>query len=752
MPLLEPRDARPYIDFKHSNHLFRVLLPQKIPRNIPWERTFFDNPVLSRLYVYDNSCCQCITSIAFIKAMITWWAKESSLKDHQARLCDHLVMKKERLIPPGPLTSDTLHGLPCTQNDPPTYFSDEHSDYFASSPHDDEACTSDLSSCEQDIDDFDVLDSDYYAILHDDPNLHDARSSPPLPFPSDSDSESNCPSSSSSSSSLYNKSKECASDHISSPGPSNFLQDPKSNSQDQNTFTHNPDSLYPHPECYLPIYEESKSKTLSSEQTKLLGKINLIKSQHPTNILYNPDKQQPYNKIHPQQSFDPEDYEFLSAEDQKKKSIFERVNLTAEEIERQIKDILTTKNLQHLINKKSPIPHYYNSSKEHKAPKISSRGITGAPAHTTLGKCASELHSILKCVLEWLLKYQWQGRTFKIINTQDLVKKATKSKSYRKNFYGFDFGSMYDRLPHHLILSCLNKVITDVYSDKKNEGKVITSSYTYNNNKWIKAFAFRDEAEILRTAERLKRDPPIYYKLEQVLDIVDICINSNYISCLDTFFIQRIGIPQGLSCSPMIADIFCCYYEYIFCLKFPIFGSLGICRYMDDLLAPLDIPVLGIYPKELEILRTTTASSTACFLDVELAIINHELEYKVYDKRRSFDFPLLKYTPFSSCVPASSHKHHFKSAAIRLYNLNSFLIFYLFDLLDVTSYFVHNQSWNKNIPYCGMSHIVLKHYQHKWFKTPEQFKSNVSKFLVIAAQELQERFSHSVLRKEEPTA
>ena len=61
-----------------------------------------------------------------------------------------------------------------------------------------------------------------------------------------------------------------------------------------------------------------------------------------------------------------------------------------------------------------------------------------------------------------------------------------------------------------------------------------------------------------------------------------------------------------------------------------------------------------IYPKKLEIKDTTDSPKSACYLDLHLEIDSRgKLTTKLYDKRDSFNFPIVNFPFMSSNIPSA---------------------------------------------------------------------------------------------------
>ena len=120
-------------------------------------------------------------------------------------------------------------------------------------------------------------------------------------------------------------------------------------------------------------------------------------------------------------------------------------------------------------------------------------------------------------------------------------------------------------------------------------------------------------------------------------------------------FQQRVGIPMGTNCAPLLANLFLYSYEADFIQGLPKKNEKKVARsfnftfrYIDDVLS-LNNSRFGdfvdrIYPIELKIKDTTDTDRSASYLDLHLEIDSEDrLRTKLYDKRDYFNFPIVNF-------------------------------------------------------------------------------------------------------------
>ena len=83
----------------------------------------------------------------------------------------------------------------------------------------------------------------------------------------------------------------------------------------------------------------------------------------------------------------------------------------------------------------------------------------------------------------------------------------------------------------------------------------------------------------------------------------------------------------------------------------------NVFRYIDDLLTlnddnEFERSSLDIYPPELVLKRENANNNHATFLDMDIKISNNTFDYKLYDKRNSFDFYIVCFPYLCSNMPS----------------------------------------------------------------------------------------------------
>ena len=124
---------------------------------------------------------------------------------------------------------------------------------------------------------------------------------------------------------------------------------------------------------------------------------------------------------------------------------------------------------------------------------------------------------------------------------------------------------------------------------------------------------------------------------------------------------QEIGVPMGIDPAPFWANLFLYTYEKDYMRKLisedkpkaRLLSDTG--RFLDDLLTINDNGLFGevyrsIYPSELE-LKLEYAGAHATFLNIDITVVGDKFIYKLFDKRDTFPFEIVRMPDLSSNIP-----------------------------------------------------------------------------------------------------
>ena len=147
--------------------------------------------------------------------------------------------------------------------------------------------------------------------------------------------------------------------------------------------------------------------------------------------------------------------------------------------------------------------------------------------------------------------------------------------------------------------------------------------------------------------------------------MTEFLVDNIYVRLGEKLFQQMIGISMGTNCAPLLADLFLYSCESEFLDKLVKEGKRKLARkfnlsyrYIDDLISfnnkRFKEFISDIYPKELTISETTESTSIASYLDLLfIRDKSNNVTTKLYDKRDTFGFHIVKFPFMSSNIPSA---------------------------------------------------------------------------------------------------
>ena len=220
----------------------------------------------------------------------------------------------------------------------------------------------------------------------------------------------------------------------------------------------------------------------------------------------------------------------------------------------------------------------------------------------------------------------------------------------------YDFSTLYTNIPHDSLKNNMKELIDEAFSVR---GAQYISCNSRGKCCWSN-----------------ERKYDINIDKSQLIDMINYLVDNIYVSVGNTIFRQRIGIPMGTDCAPLLANLYLFRLEYKFMKKLlktnmskaRLFSNTF--RYIDDLLT-LNNPSFGnvigdIYPPELVLKETTEKSGLVSYLDVGISVRNGQYNTTVYDKRDSFNFKIVNFPFMSSNIPSGPAYGIYISQLVRI--------------------------------------------------------------------------------------
>ena len=223
----------------------------------------------------------------------------------------------------------------------------------------------------------------------------------------------------------------------------------------------------------------------------------------------------------------------------------------------------------------------------------------------------------------------------------------------------FDFSTLYTTIPHDKLKSKLKEIINQCFFHKNGNRRFQYIVIGYKDTYFV-----RDQS-----------DAPQKYSDADVIKMLEYLIDNIFVDFGGRIFQQTIGIPMGINCAPLLADLVLYSYEAEFVQSLLQAGKIHLAqqfnftyRYIDDVLSlkkKIAEYLEFIYPRELEIKETTETAASFSYLDCYLYIDNGKLTTRLYDKRDDFNFPIVNFPFLSSNISSAPAYGVYVSQLIR---------------------------------------------------------------------------------------
>ena len=142
-------------------------------------------------------------------------------------------------------------------------------------------------------------------------------------------------------------------------------------------------------------------------------------------------------------------------------------------------------------------------------------------------------------------------------------------------------------------------------------------------------------------------------------------------------------------------------------------------RYQDDCIAINDNGCfrrhfLNIYPIEMVLDCTNISKAVCTFLDLRISIFRGKFLYRSFDKRRDFDFNIVKYPNLSGNIPKSPSYGVLTSQLVRFCHINQNVGGFVSDVKEMVHDFSMKGFILERLRSCYFSFCV--NHMQKWAK------------------------------------
>ena len=338
---------------------------------------------------------------------------------------------------------------------------------------------------------------------------------------------------------------------------------------------------------------------------------------------------------------------------------------------------------------KDKLPTLYATAKMHKNPKAfrfitASRDTVTSPLSVAVSKCLKLLQKTARTSFKYQIK-NIDNCVFIVDNRNKIIEfmdKCNLDKSKNKCVSTWDFSTLYTKIPHVKLKDKMRKFITKMFDINPDKEYI-----TYNKKGGY--------AYYTKTLSKTH----ISFSCIDLINNVDIIIDNSYVIYNDNVYRQIVGIPMGTNCAPFLANLFLHVYEYEYIESLIEDGNFEDAlalsktyRYQDDCICLNDggcfrRHFLHIYPKEMVLDCTNISQKVCTFLDLRISIFRGKFLYKSFDKRRDFEFKIIKYPNISGNIPKSPSYGVYTSQLVRFCQINHNAGSFFSDVREMTNDF-----------------------------------------------------------------
>ncbi len=247
---------------------------------------------------------------------------------------------------------------------------------------------------------------------------------------------------------------------------------------------------------------------------------------------------------------------------------------------------------------------------------------------------------VINAFLDQLYSFVLSNTNFEVHNNLIIGSNSPILKCLKSNIFSsvitYDFSTLYTKIPLDLLLDNIKSIIEEYWPADR--------IFCYKN---------------------------VSYITSEVLEMLEIVLNNNFIKIGNNIFRQEIGIPMGSNCAVNLANLFLFYYEKRFIDNSPQSDLYSFTyRYIDDLIAFNNNSILNditsIYPPCMEVeLSNASPFNSTHYLDLQIELNSDVNLISLYDKRRDYKFKILGFPHINSDIPYNLGKNTFMSQVLR---------------------------------------------------------------------------------------
>ena len=294
----------------------------------------------------------------------------------------------------------------------------------------------------------------------------------------------------------------------------------------------------------------------------------------------------------------------------------------------------------------------YWTTKMHKTP-ISQRFIAASykcvtkPLSAMLCKCLKLVETTLRRKDEYHFARTGTRRFWIVISSDEVINRLNELNLERlvTKLASFDFAKLFTRIVHGDLRNGMSIAVTEAFK---------WAGFTYMRVGRGKFATWCNEIRPKDNAKFLDCNTPI--------SLINLLIDSIYVTLGERVYKQDIGIPMGTDSAPFISNLYLYSKESVWMDRMIENKEYTIAkaqsnnlRYQDDALSPTGGDYLAqhwtdIYPSSLELTQENKEEHTTHFLDLQLTVNDKKVLMSTYDKRDSFPFQVVCFPDLSGNI------------------------------------------------------------------------------------------------------
>ena len=306
-----------------------------------------------------------------------------------------------------------------------------------------------------------------------------------------------------------------------------------------------------------------------------------------------------------------------------------------------------------------------------------------------------------------------------------------------KNMYdNFNLGKLIESLKH--VANRLLSAASDNYAGGS-EALLYVTLHGHSTVRWASSNSAGYKSA-KRVGSEMMDDNGVYLDEEDIGRWASILVNNTYIQKGDVIFRQKKGIPMGTNCAPQMANLMCHDIEHSFLSNQEALGNLHhmrdsvFMRFIDDLLVmncpmfekwvnehtlygdlQLDLSTPAcVYDDDAPPPPGTTVGKCVNYLDMTVSVgSDGTIQSKLFDKRRSFPFPVHTMTDLASLVPLSVVHGVLIGRVLRMYQVHSDEGNFIEDVSDFVQRMLVQNHWIPTLTFRKLRVFFERHYEKK---------------------------------------